>query len=54
MTNENNGTGYETFQEFRLTDGTNYKLNIGSREGSAGMNKENKIICSVTVSLGKC
>ncbi|XP_060560726.1 fibrinogen-like protein 1 [Ruditapes philippinarum] len=36
MTNENYGTGYETFQEFRLTDGTSYKLNIGSREGSAG------------------
>ncbi|XP_060598659.1 ficolin-1-like [Ruditapes philippinarum] len=35
MTNENNDTGYETFQDFKLTDGIKYTLNIGSRKASA-------------------
>ncbi|XP_060579905.1 ficolin-1-like, partial [Ruditapes philippinarum] len=30
--NYNNDTAYETFQEFKLIDGRNYKLNIGLRD----------------------
>ncbi|XP_060561065.1 ficolin-1-like, partial [Ruditapes philippinarum] len=30
--NYNNDTAYETFQEFKLIDGMNYKLNIGLRD----------------------
>jgi hypothetical protein len=32
MTTHNNDTGYETFQDFKLKDGINYKLNIGLRD----------------------
>jgi hypothetical protein len=46
MTNENNGTGYETFQEFKLTDGTSYKLNINST-GMEGI----KDICYITMTV---
>ncbi|XP_060577185.1 ficolin-1-like [Ruditapes philippinarum] len=37
MTNHNNVTGYETFPDFRLTDGIKYRLNIGLRTASVNV-----------------
>jgi hypothetical protein len=34
VANHRNDTGYETFQAFKLTNGTDYRLNIGSRDAS--------------------
>ncbi|XP_060574329.1 uncharacterized protein LOC132732010 [Ruditapes philippinarum] len=39
MTNHNNDTGYETFREFKLTDGIKYRLIIGLREASDNIAK---------------
>jgi hypothetical protein len=36
MTNANNERGSETYQDFKLTDGTKYTLNIGSRNAFPG------------------
>ncbi|XP_060564716.1 microfibril-associated glycoprotein 4-like [Ruditapes philippinarum] len=37
MTNYNNATGYEIFQEFKLTNGIKYTLNIGLRDASVNV-----------------
>ncbi|XP_060603432.1 angiopoietin-2-like [Ruditapes philippinarum] len=37
VTNHRNEIGYETFQEFKLTNGTDYRLNIGLRNASGNL-----------------
>ncbi|XP_060586278.1 fibrinogen alpha chain-like [Ruditapes philippinarum] len=41
MTTETGFTGHETFQDFKLTDGTKYQLNLGSRT-AIGVDSEEK------------
>ncbi|XP_060553736.1 fibrinogen-like protein A [Ruditapes philippinarum] len=40
MTKETGVTGHETFQDFKLTDGTKYRLNIGSRSSIGAGSEE--------------
>jgi hypothetical protein len=54
MVNENNNAGYETCQDFKLTDGIQYTLHIGTCNSFAGTRMKRKNRNSLEPFLKMC